>query len=578
MELFRLFGSVLLKGGEETEKQLDNIDKKGSKAGQKLAKAGKTVAKAGTVMSTAARVAGVTVFSMATKASQTADRVDKLSQKIGISRTAFQEWDFIASQTGTNVEVLQTGIKTLSNAAFEASEGTKEYAGAFKELGVEVKNTDGSLKSQEQLLNETIAALSGMEDQTKRSALASKLMGKSATELSPLLNSGTQALDDMKKKAHDLGLVLSDEAVDSGVQFTDTMDQLNRTVGGLFTKALAPLLPTINDLAKQFTNILPSLMGFIQPLIEKLIPVVERLITTMLPVFIKLLDAFMPVLDPLIELFLMLVDTVLIPLIELLLPIIEAIMPIFIELLSAIIPVLEPLLELFFTLINKVLPIFIEIFNFVSDIILKNFSGALNDLIPVFESVMKAIGHLLDFWLAIFSGDWTEAWDSLKSYFSEIWNGIERYFKYFINNVIRGLNLLIRGLNKISFNIPDWVPGIGGRNFGINIREIPLLANGGNIMRSGAAIVGEAGPELLHLPQNARVSPLTSSDKEFIDYDKLGKAVVKAIMPAIESVSTGDTNISGLVIADKYGLTKLERLLRPIRENEDIRRSGVVGT
>ena len=70
------------------------------------------------------------------------------------------------------------------------------------------------------------------------------------------------------------------------------------------------------------------------------------------------------------------------------------------------------------------------------------------------------------------------------------------------------MNGMIDGLNKLKWDIPSWIPVLGGKSWGFNLGKIPLLADGGNIQRGGMAVVGEAGPELLNLPTGARVTPL----------------------------------------------------------------------
>ena len=83
-----------------------------------------------------------------------------------------------------------------------------------------------------------------------------------------------------------------------------------------------------------------------------------------------------------------------------------------------------------------------------------------------------------------------------------------------MNGIIGAINWVIGGINKISFDVPDWVPGIGGKRLGFslpNVPSIPYLARGG-ILSSGSAVVGEAGPELLTMIGNrAMVEPLTNS-------------------------------------------------------------------
>lgn len=178
------------------------------------------------------------------------DRVDKLSQKIGLSRTAFQEWDYILGQSGASVEGLQMSLKTLSGAADEASKGNKQYKDSFDKLGVSVVDANGNMKDQETLFNEVFSALADMENQTERTALASDLLGRSATELAPTLNTSKEGIEQLRSEAHSLGLVYSDELVDAGVILGDNIDRLKKSFDAFKTNALAPII----GLAVTFTD------------------------------------------------------------------------------------------------------------------------------------------------------------------------------------------------------------------------------------------------------------------------------------------------------------------------------------
>ncbi len=96
-------------------------------------------------------------------------------------------------------------------------------------------------------------------------------------------------------------------------------------------------------------------------------------------------------------------------------------------------------------------------------------------------------------------------WTKVKDGFMKIWDGIVGYFKNRINMMITPINWLIKGINKIKINLPNW---LGGHKIGFNIPEIPMLAKGGNIRQAGRVLVGERGPEVLDLPRGARVTPL----------------------------------------------------------------------
>ncbi len=254
---------------EQFAKKMQETGEKLKAVGDKMSSVGKNLS---TKLTAPILGVGAALTGVAIKAGQTTDRVDKMSQKLGISRQAFQELDFILSQNGMSIDTLQTGMKTLSDAAFEASRGTKTYADAFKELEVDVTNSNGELKTQEELLYKSINALQDMEDRTKRTAIATDLFGRSATELAPLLNSGAGSMEALTEMAHELGLVLEDDAIDAGRDFTDTMDQIKRSLGAAATEAGVSLMPA-------FESLVPVIQEDIVPAVRSLAERVSNLIT-----------------------------------------------------------------------------------------------------------------------------------------------------------------------------------------------------------------------------------------------------------------------------------------------------------
>ncbi len=140
-----------------------------------------------------------------------------------------------------------------------------------------------------------------------------------------------------------------------------------------------------------------------------------------------------------------------------------------------------------------------------------------------YNAIKQIFSGVIDFVKGVFTGDWELALNGIKNIFSGIFNSFLAIAKAplngvigLLNIVIDGLNFLIDGLNKVSFDVPDWVPEIGGKKIGINISKsgkVPYMKNGGTLL-NGAAIVAEAGPELL-LQQNnkTKVIPLNSNSK-----------------------------------------------------------------
>lgn len=108
------------------------------------------------------------------------------------------------------------------------------------------------------------------------------------------------------------------------------------------------------------------------------------------------------------------------------------------------------------------------------------------------------LGGIIDFITGVFTGDWEKAWNGVKKIFKGIWNSIVIVVESAINIMIKGINWLISKLNTIHFDIPDWVPIIGGKSFGIHINpvaevKLPRLATGAVIPpnREFLAVLGD---------------------------------------------------------------------------------------
>lgn len=272
MKIFDLFGSIYVNTDEaekslsKTENGFEKVGKKFASVGGKVSKFGGNVSKvgAGLTKAVAGGVAAVTggvaaVTKFAESAASAADNIDKMSQKIGVSRQAYQELDFICSQSGMSVDTLQSGMKTLVSAMDKAASGTKANVEQFDKLGVSVTNADGSLRSQEEVMWEVFEALQGMSNEAEKARLASQLFGKSGTELMPLLNGASGSIEEMKKKAHDLGLVLSDDAIDAGVKLTDTMDQAKRALSTVGLTLGTELIPYVQKGAEYVIEHMPEI-------------------------------------------------------------------------------------------------------------------------------------------------------------------------------------------------------------------------------------------------------------------------------------------------------------------------------
>ena len=240
MNVFELFAKLGLDTSEYNE-GLEGAEKAGSSFGENLKKgvgAAAGVAAAGIAAATTATVAGTkALVDGVSSVAQYGDRIDKMSQKMNMSATAFQEWDFVMQHAGTSIDSMQASIKTLSNAAETGNE-------AFQTLGITEEQI--ASMSGEELFGATIEALQNVEDETQRTYLAGQLLGRGATELGPLLNMSSEELNEMKQQAHDLGGVLSDEAVKDAAQFQDSLQNMQTSFTGLKNSMLSQFLPSFS--------------------------------------------------------------------------------------------------------------------------------------------------------------------------------------------------------------------------------------------------------------------------------------------------------------------------------------------
>lgn len=207
----------------------------GSSFGSKM-KSGLLMAGAG--LAAFGATAGVALGKSISDVSKYGDHVDKMSQKIGFSAEGFQKWDYVLNRAGTSIDSMAPVMKTLSNAAVSNSD-------AFQQLGISQEEVANM--SQEELFGRTIEALSGMEEGAERTALASKLLGKGASELAPLINGGTEAIEEQMKMAEEYGMVMSDDAVKASADFVDAQTTLQGTLTGLKNKVTADFLPAATD-------------------------------------------------------------------------------------------------------------------------------------------------------------------------------------------------------------------------------------------------------------------------------------------------------------------------------------------
>lgn len=237
MDLFDLVAKITL-DSSEYENGIKQSQTSASSWGTTMVKAGKIATAAVAATSAAIVALGVGLTKSVNSVADYGDKVDKMSQKIGISSDAYQKWDYVMRRAGTNVDFLKMGMKTLSKQA-EAN------SSAFQKLGIsqeEVANL-----SQEELFEKTIKGLADMEAGTERTTLATELLGRAGADLGPLLNEGSEAIEEQMEIAEKYGMVMPEATVKASAAFKDSVTTMQMTMTGLKNRMMGEFLPAFTQ-------------------------------------------------------------------------------------------------------------------------------------------------------------------------------------------------------------------------------------------------------------------------------------------------------------------------------------------
>jgi phage-related protein len=524
-----------------------------------------------------AKEVGEALVSCTMDAAAYSDELLTQSTVTGVSTEKLQELNYAAELVDTSVETITGSMTKNLRAMDSAREGTGAAAEAYEKLGISVTNSDGSLRDNEEVYWEVIDALGQMEAGADRDALAMDILGKSAQELNPLIEAGSETMASLAQEAHDTGYVMSDEMLGAFGAFDDQMQRLNNGTEAAKNALGTVLLPVLGDLASdgtdllsEFTNavldsegdvdklgdvigqMIPKVVNAIMKQLPKLVGLVAKIIPQLVDTLVQnlplILDAAMQILEVLttsllspenlakivtaavtiimrlaefliqnlpliinaaIQIIVALIQGLTEALPQLIPTIIEAIMTIVQTLIDNLPLLLDCTLQLILAVAQAILDNLPEIISSVFEIIeavagfllspegigriaevgFELLVSLVQKLPDALTEIMNGIGGIIDDILKAFGFD-----EGLGKGLSEIWDNIWGIIKGVINTIIGGINgmvsavenainFIIDAINSLSWDIPDWVPLVGGETFGFDIPhvsfwKIPELAEG----------------------------------------------------------------------------------------------------
>lgn len=369
LEIFKLVGSIFIDTDKANE-SLQKTDKKATNFAENMGKAGKVAAGAAAAIGTAIVGAGTAMVGMANDASQMADQIDKASTRMGIGTDEFQELQYAAEQCGVQMETLESAAKKL--------EGT------------------------DMNFDEAINQIMSLQTAEERSAMAADLFGeKLAYTLSPMIEQSGEDFDGLRKRAHELGLVMSEEAVKTGTEYGDLSSDLQKSFEMLKTNLGSALFPVLNSVIKKLIEFMPKLQEIGQKIgpiasnfIDKLIPPLAELASELLPVILSAVGDIIPLLADIVSSIVPVLVEMFTELTPILVQIIQDVLPVFANILSMILPLISTVLQFLTPILGLVLQLVTPLLQLVTAIltpILGLITAILTPLLQLVTAILTPI-------------------------------------------------------------------------------------------------------------------------------------------------------------------------------------------
>lgn len=247
---------------------------------------------------TAALAVGVLAGAMAVGVNATVDYASgfqDLSEQTNISAEALQGWSFGAQQAGVDQGQFNSAVRDFAKNMGLAMNGTGRALPVIKALGVRLKDSQGNLRSTADLLPDLADKIAAIKNPAMQAAAASRLFGGAGVELLPFLKQGRAGIEAMSKRARELGLVMSNDAVAATEAFGDKLAQLRAQFSGVRNQVVAAMIPALSKLLDRLSELLVKHGPQIQAWAEKFAETLPERIDSVVAGFQMLGDVLSPI-------------------------------------------------------------------------------------------------------------------------------------------------------------------------------------------------------------------------------------------------------------------------------------------
>ncbi len=196
---------------------------------------------------------------------QSADAMDELSEKTGVSVKSLAGLQYAAKMGGASSESLTVGLRTLSKSLSEVGQGNKDLTRLFDQLGVKATDASGKLRKADEVLMDLADVFPRLQD-ADRIAVAMQLLGKAGMDMVPMLAGGKEGLQAMVEEGQRLNPITEEMAKKAG-EFNDNLDKIGMTIRASLMPAVSDLLPVVNKLSEEMllgTKVFGGFWGTVQ--------------------------------------------------------------------------------------------------------------------------------------------------------------------------------------------------------------------------------------------------------------------------------------------------------------------------
>jgi hypothetical protein len=205
--------------------------------------------------------AAATLSLLAKQSFDFADAIGKVATRTGMATDTVQAFQIAAVESGSSVEIANKSLEKFTRSVGDAQRGLKTQVDIFKDLGVEIEDTNGNTKSMDVLLREVADGMAGLSSQSEKATVSANIFGRAGIQIIDVLDNGGAAFDTFIQKAREYGLILSEDGIRQSEKFNDTLSFLNRQFQTIKAAVSIAFLPVLQDLATRLKEATKSTVG-----------------------------------------------------------------------------------------------------------------------------------------------------------------------------------------------------------------------------------------------------------------------------------------------------------------------------